>query len=387
MTSRLDQECWICDVQGSIVGFGGGGGGSSPPSSTTTTTNTNPWSGQQPYLSDYFQQAQNLYTGQKLGFNSANAPQYYTGSNNPGPQSTVAQFTQPQMNAIDAATTLAQSDPTTNAATGMSGAYLSGAMIGANPENAMLSPYTAGAMVGSNPENTMLSPFLNGSLLSVGNPYFQQSANATLANVVPGLEAQFNQGNSFNNPGVAYAVSQGAADALAPYAFSNYQQGLSNALAAAQQVGQNYNTGQANQLAAIGQVGQNYNTDYGNQLKALGLAPQTQALNFNDISQLYNAGSLSQAQNQANLNAAISQWNYNQQLPMQMLANYGNSIQGDYGSTSTLTQPYFTNPTANVLGGALGGGVLGGMLGDPLGIGQGAGALGGAGLGALLAFM
>jgi len=379
MTSRFDPECWICDVQDSIAAFGGGGG-SSPPSTTTTTTNTNPWSGQQPYLSDYFQQAQNFYTGQPTGFNPANAPQYYPGQ-------TVAPFTSQQQNAISAATNLAQNDPTANAATGASGAYLSGSLIGANPENAMLSPYTAGAMLSSNPENALLSPFLNGSLLSAGNPYFQQAAGATLANVVPGLEAQFNQGNSMNNPGVAYAVSQGAANAIAPMAFSNYQQGLSNALAAAQQVGQNYNTGQANQLAAIGQVGQNYDSDYANQLKALALAPQTQALDFNDISQLYNAGAEGQAQDQANINAAINQWNYNQQLPMEMLANYGNSIQGGYGSTSTITQPYFTNPTANLLGGALGGGVLGGMLGDPLGIGQGAGALGGAGLGALLAFL
>lgn len=193
--------------------------------------------------------------------------------------------------------------------------------------------------------------------------------------------------DSFNNPGVAYAVSQGASDALAPYAFSNYQQGLSNALAAAQQVGQNFNAGQGNQLAAIGQVGQNYNTDYANQLKALALAPQTQSLNFNDINQLFNAGAESQAQNQANLNAAINQWNYGQQLPMEMLANYGNAIQGGYGSTSTVTQPYFQNQTANLLGGALGGAALGGMLGNTLGLGTGGGALGGAGLGALLAFV
>ena len=378
MTSRFDQECWICDVQAGIAAFGGGS--PQPAGNTTTTQTTNPWPGQQPFLSDFFQQAQNLYDGGPLSFNPANAPQYYPGQ-------TVAQFMPQQTQALNTATNLAQNDPTGNAATAASGAYLSGAMTGANPENAMLSPYTSGAMVGSNPENALLSPFLNGSLMSAGNPYFQQSADATLANVVPGLEAQFNQGNSLNNPGVAYAVSQGAADALAPYAFSNYQQGLSNALAAAQQVGQNYNTGQGNQLAAIGQVGQNYNNDYANQIKALGLAPQTQALAFNDINQLYNAGAESQAQNQANLNAAIDQWNYQQQLPMQMLANYGNSVQGGYGSTSTVTQPYFQNQTANLLGGALGGGALGGMLGGPLGIGQGYGALGGAGLGTLLALV
>lgn len=371
MTSRFDQECWICDAQASIAAFGGGS--AQPAGNTTTTQTTDPWSGQQPFLSDFFQQAQNFYDGGPIGFSAANAPKYYPGQ-------TVAPFAPQQADAIGAATRLAANDPTTNAATGTSGAYLSGATIGANPENAMLSPFASGARLNGNPETALLSPFLDGSLLDAGNPYFQRSADATLANVVPALEAQFNQGNSLNNPGIAYAVSQGAASALAPYAFSNYQQGLANALTAAQQVGQNYNVDQGNQLAAIGQVGQNYNADYANQLKALALAPQTQALNFNDIGQLYNAGAERQAQNQANINAAIDAWNYQQQLPLQMLANYGNSIQGGYGSTSTISQPYFQNQSANVLGGALGGGMLAGALGSgyaPLG----------AGLGALLAFL
>ena len=379
MTSRFDQDCWLCDVQAGIAAFGGGGS-VQPAGNTTTTQTTNPWPGQQPYLSDFFQQAQNFYQGGPTNFNPANAPRYFPGQ-------TVAPLTPQQATAINAATNLASNDPTTNAAIGASNAYLSGAMTGVNPENAMLTPYTSGAMLSANPENALLSPFLDGSLLSAGNPYFQQAANATLASVVPGLEAQFNQGDSINNPGIAYAVSQGAANALAPYAFSNYQQGLQNALTSAQQVGQNFNAGEGDQLAAIGQVGQNYNADYANQLKALALAPGTQGLNFNDISQLYNAGAESQAQNQANINAAIDAWNYQQQLPLQMLANYGNSIQGGYGSTSTITQPYFQNQAANVLGGAFGGNALGSMLGGSLGIGSGYGGLAGAGLGALLAFL
>lgn len=378
MTSRFDQECWICDIQGGISAFGGGS--VQPAGNTTTTQTTNPWPGQQPYLSDYFQQAQNFYDGGPTSFNPANAPQYYPGQ-------TVAQLTPQQTQAIGMATSLAQNDPTTAAAQNAGNQYLSGSMLGANPENSLLSPYTSGAMLNSNPENAYLSPFLNGSLLSAQNPYFQAAANSTLANVVPGLEAQFNQGNSLNNPGVAYAVSQGAANALAPEAFANYQQGLSNALSAAQQVGQNYNAGQSSQLAALGQLGQNFNTAAGQQIQSLALAPQIQALGFNDSSQLYNAGAESQAQNQANIDAAINQWNYQQQLPMQMLANYGNSIQGGYGSTSTITQPYYQNQAANILGGALGGGMLGNMLGDSLGIGSGMGSLGGAGLGTLLAFL
>ena len=379
MTSRFDQECWICDVQGGIAAFGGGGSTVQPAGNTTTTQTTNPWPGQQPFLTDYFQQAQNFYDGGPVSFNPANAPQYYPGQ-------TVAQVSPQQSQAIGLATSLAQNDPTTAAARAASNQYLSGTMLGANPADSLLAPYTSGTMLNSNPENALLSPFLDGSLASAQNPYFQAAANSTLANVVPGLEAQFNQGNSFNNPGVAYAVSQGAANALAPEAFANYQQGLSNALAAAQQVGQNYNAGQSSQLAALGQLGQNFNTAAGQQIQSLALAPQMQALGFNDINQLYNAGAERQAQDQANIDAAINRWNYQQQLPMQMLANYGNSIQGGYGSTSTITQPYFQNQAANVLGGALGGSMLGNMVGGSLG-NSALGSLGGAGLGTLLAFL
>lgn len=369
-----------CDFDGGLPARGcffGGGGGSQPSGNTTTTTNTNPWSGQQPYLSDFFQQAQNFYNGGSTGFNPANAPQYYQGQ-------AVAQFTPQQNQAIDTATNLASNDPTTAAANATSNEYLSGSMLDANPENSMLAPYTSGAMLDANPGTSALQPFLNGSLLSAQNPYFQEAANTTLSTVVPGLEATFNQGNSLNNPGVAYAVGQGAASAIAPYEFSNYQQGLSNALSAAGQESSNFNTGEQAQLEALSNLGSNFNTASGQQVQTLALAPQTQGLGYNDVSQLFNAGSEDQALNQANIQAAINQWNYQQQLPLEMLNQYGNAIQGGYGSTTTLNQPYFTNSLSNALSGGIGGAVLGGMASNGLGIDSGYGALGGAGLGIAL---
>lgn len=307
--NRFDQEVWICDTQESICAFGGGGS-SQPSGQTTTVQKSDPWSGQQPYLSDFFQQAQNFYQGGNTGFNPQNAPQFYQGSNNPGPQSTVAQFTPAQLQAQG----LEQQQGLSNLGPGS-------VASAANTANA--------GILNANPAN---------------NPAFQQMSQNVLSQVVPGLESTFNQGNSLNNPGAAFAVSQGATSALGNLAYQDY----------------------TNQQA--------------NQLKALALAPTTQGMNYQNIGAIQDSGAQQQALNQQNLQGAINQWNYQQQLPLQMLDQYGNAIQGGYGSTSTLTEPYYSASNgANILGGAIGGGLLGSQLsgGSPYG------AAGGAGLGAL----
>ncbi|HEX9465663.1 MAG TPA: hypothetical protein VGB82_23930 [Alphaproteobacteria bacterium] len=183
------------------------------------------------------------------------------------------------------------------------------------------------------------------------NPFFSDLQQNVLSQVVPGLESQFNQGNSMNNPGTARAVSMGATDALG-------------------------------NIAA-----QMYEAERNNQLKAAGLAPQTQGLQYQNIGAISDAGAQLQNQQQQQINDAVARWNYQQQLPYQQLNNYAALVGGNYGGTTTVQQPYFTNPTGNALSGAVGGGLLGGMLGPSLGIGSGFGALGGAGIGGLLPFL
>ncbi len=296
-TTRFDSDSWICDVQSGITLFGGGGSSPNPQGSTTTVQKSDPWSGQQPYLTDVFSHAQNLYDNY--------SPQYFQGS------------------------TVAPLDPLQSQAIALEAQRgLSGSPVG-------------------NAAQQSAQNFLDGSYLGAGNPYFQSMANSVLANVVPGLEAQFNQGNSLNNPGMAYAVSQGATDALGNIAYQNYSDQLSN------------------------------------QLKALALAPQTAGLDFQDIAALGDAGSQLQNQAQQQLNDQIARFNFQQQLPYEQLNNYANLVQGGYGSTSTLTQPYFANQGSGLGAGLLGAGILGGS-------GVFGGLLGGGGiadLAPLLAFL
>jgi hypothetical protein len=220
------------------LGFGGG--------TSTSTQSSDPWSGQQPYLTGLFQQAQNQYSNY--------TPQYfgYTGTSGGTPT---------------------QTGPST------------------------VSPFNSaetGALAGI--ENTGMNgtPALNAANSSVsnilsGDPAMEQSI---AAGVVPGLESQFTQGNSVNNPAMAYATSNGLYNAL-----------LQNQLNAAGTANTLYNTGMAGQEAALG------------------------------------AGQTAQTQSQNELQNQVNAYNYYQQLPYSQINQLSNLITGQYGGTTTTSQP------------------------------------------------
>lgn len=283
---------------------GGKGGGTSsaagtaPAGNTTSTQTSQPWSVQIPYLQNAFQGAQGLY--------QTPGPQYY-------PYSTVSPLNQTQGEGLGALTNFGNS----------------------------------GGSSSVNAANGALTNIENGSMLSAGNPYFQNMASSVLSQTVPGLESTFAGGNTMNSPGAAFATSQGANNALGNLAYQNYTQGMNNILQGAY------------------------------------VTPQIQQAQLTPAQALLTAGNQEQSQAQNELNGQINAWNYNQTLPYQQLANYEGAIGGNYGGTSTLTQPYFMNQLANELAGASGGSALGKGLGGALGgqtgsqIGGVAGGLGG----------
>lgn len=299
------------DEIGHVIGLCSFGGGSQPSGSTTTTSTSAPWAGQQPYLTTGFQGAENLYQGA--------GPQYYPGT-------TVAPTTDAQTQAINSQENMATSGaPVTlaNAAAGANTAIENGQYLNSNPTNSMLTPYTSGSMLYAN------------------NPYFQSMANTTAASITPQLESQFTAGGAMNSPGAAYATSQGLSDAIGNLAYTNYQQG------------------QQNQLAATSQVGGNYNTGLGQMTAGLYATPGTQSALYTNPAEEYSAGATAQGLNQNQINAQIQQWNYNQTLPYQQLASYLGDVTGNYGASTSTTNPYFENSTANALG--VGSGVLGAL--------------------------
>lgn len=226
------------------AGFGGGG-------TSTSTQNSDPWSGQQPYLTGLFQSAQGQYNNY--------TPQFYPGS------------TQSSFN------------PTETAATGA----IANTGLNGSPQLDQAANATSNVL-NSNPAN---------------NPYYAQMANTVLGSVVPGLESQFTQGNSVNNPAMAYATTQGATNALGNTMFNNYNQGV------------------ANQLGAAGTAQNLYGTQLSGQEAALG------------------AGQAQQTQSQSELQSQIDRWNYQQQLPYSQINQLSNLITGQYGMNTTTTQP------------------------------------------------
>jgi hypothetical protein len=70
-----------------------------------------------------------------------------------------------------------------------------------------------------------------------------------------------------------------------------------------------------------------------------------------------------QAQAQNELSGAANQYNYTATLPYQALNQFIAQITGNYGGTTTATQPYYDNTGANVASDVIGGAGAAGSLG------------------------
>lgn len=210
----LKSISFICNVQETITCFGGGAG------SGGSTSDSSPWTGQQPFLTDTFSQAQNLqntYTPQYYGYSgTAGSDPTQTG------QSTVAPLNSQETGAINQIGNL-----------------------GLNGTNTL------------NSANNAINQYADGSMLSANNPYFQSVTNQIQSSLTPGLMSAFTQGST-DNPNIAFAASQGLGNAVGNAASQNYETQTGNQLNAASQAQNLYNTqlSGANAALTAGQAGQ-----------------------------------------------------------------------------------------------------------------------------------
>lgn len=285
------------------MGGKGGGGGS-----TTTVQKADPWAGQQPYLQDIFQQAQQLYNSGGM------APNYYPGQ-------TVADQSQWTQNALQM-----QADRAQN-----------GSPLIDNASNAMNNITTGQAL-----QNNQGLNVLN-QLSQEDNPYVDELYNRANSQAQSAINGNFSSAGRYGS-GAHAAASADAANNLANEMYSSLWDKRADA---AQAAGQLYNTGIGQQVVA-GQAGQQ-------------LANQA----YTDAAALGQAGSAMDDYNQQKINADIDRYNYNQQQALLALQNYNNLIQGSYGGTTTTTgqQTSSGSTLGNALGGALTGGGLAYMLG------------------------
>lgn len=286
-----------------LCSMGGGG-------STNTVQKSDPWAGQQPYLSDIYSQAGALF--------SNNEPQYY-----PGP--TYAPLTGQQQGLVsDLINTGASGGTPTlqNAAQGVAGTLSPG--------------YTSATSVPFNQGNSVLSNELSSSYLNPWNsPSFQTVVGNTLASAMPAATASFTNGNRGNSGLETRAATMAANDAVGGLAQNQYQ------------------ANQAIQNSAQQSAANDYLAQQGNQIKAMSLAPLIDQTSMNDLTQALQASGLSQQDAQNIINAQMQQYNYGQMLPWNQLNLFENAVNGtgSPGGSTTTSQPYFSNTGANIMGG------------------------------------
>lgn len=316
-----------------IVPANGGGGSGS----TTTVQKSDPWSGQQPYLSQVFGNAAGTFNN----FSS-------------NPSSSVAGFTPMQQQAMGITQNVANNTDfqsgtnVNNAAANYTTNLENGAYLNANPGSAAFSNFANGSMLNN--------PYQSAALNSANDAITRAYQTATAPQTASAFEGSGRYGSGAYNQAVGQneqnlATQLGNTDASM---LSNlYQQNMGNMLTGAQGLSQNYNAAAQQQLQG------SFN------------APQIVNSINGAATNLYNMGGNQQALQQSQINA-----------PWQLLNNYSNLIQGQYGGQASVTQPYYTNQAAGAMGGAMGGAALGAMLSNGSGWGSGLGAAAGGMMGA-----
>ncbi|WP_201271696.1 hypothetical protein [Sinorhizobium meliloti] len=121
-------------------------------------------------------------------------------------------------------------------------------------------------------------------------------------------------------------------------ASSNYQNNIANML-----------SGNNQRLNAANAANNQQNAVNDQRLNAAGMAGQTYANQYLPYQQLAGVGEARDTRAQDVLNAEIAKWDYDQQLPMQNIANFTNLLNG--GGYSNTTTPVYSNTTGQVLGG------------------------------------
>ena len=114
---------------------------------------------------------------------------------------------------------------------------------------------------------------------------------------------------------------------------------------------------------------------YQAQQDAIAQAPAAYEFGFADLQKLAQVGAAREAQSQAELEADMARFQFEQESPLNALANYMSIIQGGTVGGEK-SQPVYRQPIGSALSGALGGAQLGGMFGAP-GLGAAAGGLAG----------
>lgn len=274
----------------------------------STTSQTQPWTEQQPYLEQGFQQAANIY-GQ-------GPAAYYPGQ-------TYSDLSDPTLQGLNAQTSIASSpNPLGANATSYATNVLGGNSD--NPYSDILNSGTSGLQQTASGANLTNNPTLD-SVYDAAARKVKQDYTDT---VVPGISSQFGLGGEAGSTMDELAQGRaagGLTDSLGSLAANIYGGNYTNERNLQQQA----QTGLTNTGAGL------YNTGVNQSLTALGLSPGLRTAQYGDAQQLQNAGSVYQGQADKAVQDDINRYNYTANAPTSALQDYLSMISGNYGSTST----------------------------------------------------
>lgn len=368
--------------------LGGAGSGSQSQQSSSA-----PWSGQAPFLSSSFNDAQNLYNTQ-AGATYNNGQPTYAGPNsyqgagiNSGISTGYGMLSSGQnmagvgsgmLNGLPAAQSIAGSYASGNANTGGLSSMMGNVPFSMNASNnGILSAMQTAQgnnlpTIGAQASAYANSPIIQQQIQSALTPIQNQLTMGTL----PSLNARAVSGGNLDSSraGAAEGLATLAAQQTGAQVASSIQ---NNAYNTGAQLAEGANT--ANMNADLGAAGQ-ANNSMGLSMQGTNMANQT-ALQANG--QLLSSGQLgagllssgygmqqggsqgilsggqnSQTLDQNQLNANLQQWQQQQQMPWNTLTNFANIIGGQRGSQGSSTST--SNPS--VLQTGLQAGLLGGSL-------------------------
>ena len=347
-------------------------GGGSSPTSTTTVQKADPWAGQQPYLTDVFDEAQDRY-------NDSASPAFFPGNtispfnqNEQAYQQFVGDYaTGGRPQALQSGAEGAVQDlfggannPIFNATRGLA-PYGQESLVQAGN-------YTDSPILDTSNIDPVMQQMLSGSVQQ--NPFIDQAvngfANSAVSNfqqnVMPALRSsqiQYQPGGSSRGDIASGIAAGNVGTSIADFANQSYMGAFNSAqqqqMQAAQllEQGRGARAGEALQQGmgafGIGLGGeQAIGSQLGTGLSAYGgvsQAPIDIAGNINDI------GMAQRELSQQQLDEDINRFQFNQNIPDQKLAQYANLIQGNYGGTTTNTATRGGTGLAGQIGQAAGG--------------------------------
>lgn len=266
-----------------------GGGGSQ-----NQTTKTEPWAGQQPYLTKGFQEAEDLY--------DSGPQKFYPGQN--------------------------YTDMSPARTSGLFGS-LGLAGSGSNPADAAAT-YANQTLSGNDPyaQITGLMDTASGSMLAA-NPYLDDVYNSAADKVT-------DEWSSVIMPGIAssFGMSGGAGTTMANEMAARSGGELSDTLAKlkADIYGGNYQQERDRQVGAQTSM---FNTGTAARTNLANNAANIRAGQYGDFDKMGEVGRQFEEQQGKEIQADIDRWNFDQNAPYAALQDYMSMISGNFGSTST----------------------------------------------------